>query len=118
MAASAAMTVFSFWGGGMGSRFDRTYYVYILASKRNGTLYIGVTNDLARRVEEHRVGAPGSFTTRYGVTRLVWFEAYGDVEEAILRETRMKKWKRAWKIEVIEAMNPEWGDLIEAGWVY
>ncbi|BCW89191.1 hypothetical protein sos41_23470 [Alphaproteobacteria bacterium SO-S41] len=91
----------------------RTYWLYILASARNGTLYIGVTNDISRRVLEHRDGKAGSFTTRYGVTKLVWFETFDDINDAILRETQMKKWRRAWKIRVIEEMNPDWADLFE-----
>ncbi len=93
----------------------RTYWLYMLASKPNGTLYIGVTNDLSRRVQEHREGKAGSFTTRYGVTQLVWFEPYEDVRDAIERETQMKKWRRAWKVRLIEEMNPDWTDLFQAG---
>jgi putative endonuclease len=91
----------------------RDYYVYILASDRNGTLYVGVTNDLARRVYEHRNDLIEGFTKRYGVHRLVWFEVHGDINEAILREKRIKKWNRSWKLRVIEAMNPDWIDLTE-----
>lgn len=91
----------------------RTYWLYMLASRRLGTLYIGVTNDLARRVEEHREGKAGSFTTRHGVTKLVWFEPFQDIRDAIERETQMKRWKRAWKIRLIEEMNPDWRDLYE-----
>lgn len=93
----------------------RTYWLYMLASKPNGTLYLGVTNDLSRRVLEHKDGKPGSFTTRYGVTRLVWYETHDDIGYAIQRETQMKKWRRAWKVRLIEAMNPDWKDLYEAG---
>ena len=88
-----------------------SYYVYMMASKRNGTLYIGVTNDLARRVEEHRQGTVGGFTKRYNVHRLVYYEEHRDVEEAIAREKRMKKWRRVWKINLIEDVNPDWHDL-------
>jgi putative endonuclease len=91
----------------------RDYYVYILASDRNGTLYVGVTNDLARRVYEHRNDLIEGFTKRYGVHRLVWFEVHGDINEAILREKRVKKWNRSWKLRAIEAMNPDWIDLTE-----
>ncbi len=91
----------------------RDYYVYILASDRNGTLYVGVTNDLARRVYEHRNDLIEGFTKRYGVHRLVWFEVHGDINEAILREKRIKKWNRSWKLRVIEEMNPDWIDLTE-----
>ena len=91
----------------------RDYYVYILASDRNGTLYVGVTNDLARRVYEHRNDLIEGFTKRYGVHRLVWFEVHGDINEAIIREKRIKKWNRSWKLRVIEEMNPDWIDLTE-----
>ncbi|HYK81362.1 MAG TPA: GIY-YIG nuclease family protein [Micropepsaceae bacterium] len=91
----------------------RDYYVYILASDRNGTLYVGVTNDLARRVYEHRNDLIEGFTKRYGVHRLVWFEVHGDINEAILREKRIKKWNRSWKLRLIEEMNPDWIDLTE-----
>ncbi len=89
----------------------RRYFVYILASARNGTLYVGVTNDLARRAHEHRTNAVPGFTARYAVHRLVWFEQYADPEAAILREKRLKKWNRAWKIRLIEEKNPDWVDL-------
>ena len=87
--------------------------VYFLASKPNGTLYVGVTSDLARRVWEHRSGAVEGFTSRYGVHRLVYYELYENMEQAILREKRIKKWNRAWKIGLIETDNPEWRDLGE-----
>ena len=89
----------------------KTYYIYILASKRNGTLYIGITNDLARRVYEHNSGLIESFTKKYSINKLVYFESTSDVNAAILREKRMKKWKRQWKIELIEKSNPDWKDL-------
>ena len=85
--------------------------VYILASKPNGTLYIGVTSDLARRIEAHRSGAVGGFTARYGVHTLVYFELHADMYNAIEREKRLKKWNRDWKIRLIEKTNPEWRDL-------
>lgn len=91
----------------------KTYWVYILASRRNGTLYIGVTNDLARRAMEHREGSVPGFTKRYGVKMLVYSEAFEDVKAAIHRETRLKKWKRRWKLEPIESRNPNWMDLAE-----
>ncbi|MBU4311123.1 MAG: GIY-YIG nuclease family protein [Candidatus Omnitrophica bacterium] len=91
----------------------KSYYVYILASKRNGTLYIGVTNDLVRRVYEHKEGLVEGFTKKYKVDRLVYFEETNDVESAITREKRLKKWNRQWKIELIEKENPEWKDLYE-----
>ncbi len=90
---------------------ERTYWVYILASRRNGTLYVGVTSDLALRVHLHRSGEASAFTCRYGVHQLVHAEAFGDVNEAIAREKAIKKWRRAWKLELIEKANPEWRDL-------
>ncbi len=95
-------------------RNSRTYYVYILASGRNGTLYIGVTNDLARRVWEHREGLVPGFTRKYGIKRLVYFEAFSDIQSAIARETRLKKYKREWKMNLIQASNVEWRDLYRA----
>jgi putative endonuclease len=93
---------------------DLQYYVYILASRIGGTLYIGVTNDLVRRVHEHRTKAVKGFTSRYGVAFLVYFEAFGDVEIAIVREKQLKRWERAWKIRLIEEKNPNWDDLYPA----
>jgi len=87
--------------------------VYILASKRNGTLYVGVTRDLARRVWEHRNDVVGGFTRRYGVHRLVWFELHEDMTAAITREQQLKRWRRAWKVRLIEEGNGEWRDLWE-----
>ena len=92
---------------------ERGGYVYILASKRDGTLYIGVTNDLGRRIGEHRSGAVPGFTRTYGVHRLVWYECYGDIRDAIAREKAMKKWRQAWKLARIEEINPDWRDLAE-----
>jgi putative endonuclease len=89
------------------------YYVYILASQRNGTLYIGVTNDLARRVCEHREGLVAGFTKTYGVHRLVHYEIFDDIHAAIARETRLKKWNRQWKIDLIQTHNVFWDDLYE-----
>ena len=89
------------------------YFVYILASRRNGTLYVGVTNDLARRVHEHRTGAADGFARKHNVKRLVWYEAHSDVEMAIAREKTIKRWPRKFKLNVIEEMNPEWDDLYE-----
>jgi putative endonuclease len=91
----------------------KTYWVYILASQRNGTLYVGVTNDLARRVFEHREGRGGVFTKRYGIKNLVWCEEYGEIIEAIAREKQIKRWERAWKLRLIEEANPDWCDLYE-----
>ena len=87
--------------------------VYILASKRNGTLYVGVTSDIARRVWEHRANAVGGFVRAYGVYRLVFVEFHETVAEAILREKRIKKWRRAWKLELIERHNPQWRELCD-----
>jgi putative endonuclease len=86
-------------------------YVYLLASGKHGTLYLGVTNDLVRRVYEHKAKAVQGFTSRYGVGRLVWYECYDDPENAIMREKDIKKWKRDWKIRLIEEDNPDWSDL-------
>ncbi|MDX8401161.1 MAG: GIY-YIG nuclease family protein [Mariprofundaceae bacterium] len=85
--------------------------VYIMASRRNGTLYTGVTGDLVRRVWQHRNHAVEGFTKRYGVTMLVWFELHGSMESAIAREKAIKKWRRAWKLDLIERENPHWDDL-------
>ncbi|MFA6279970.1 MAG: GIY-YIG nuclease family protein [Bdellovibrionales bacterium] len=86
-------------------------YFYILASQRNGTLYVGVTNDLARRVAEHKEGKIKGFSTRYGIKTLVYYEVYDRILDAIAREKGVKEWKRAWKLELIESTNPEWRDL-------
>jgi len=85
--------------------------VHILSSKRNGTLYIGVTSDLVKRIWEHKNDMVEGFTKRYGVHTLVWYEMHETMESAITREKRLKAWKRAWKIELIEEKNPEWKDL-------
>jgi putative endonuclease len=109
-----------------GSRFARpgmtmwgmievmSYYVYILASRKDGATYVGITNDLVRRIYEHRTKAVRGFTSKYNITRLVWFEIYDDPISAISREKELKKWKRAWKIQLIEAQNPEWQGLYES----
>jgi putative endonuclease len=89
----------------------KTYFVYIMASQKNGTTYIGVTNDIVMRSTNHRDGKGSLFTKRNRVQRLVYYEAYADIREAIVREKQMKKWNRAWKIELIEKANPEWRDL-------
>ena len=86
-------------------------FVYIMASGKNGTLYIGATTDLVRRVTEHMNGLTGGFTQKYGVHRLVYYEPCDDVYEAIRREKQLKKWNRAWKIRLIRRFNPEWTDL-------
>ena len=88
------------------------FYVYVLASGRDGTLYIGHTDDLSRRVLEHRAGEVPGFTRKYGVKTLVFWEEYETREEAFARERAMKKWSRAWKLELIERFNPAWRDLL------
>jgi putative endonuclease len=92
---------------------SKTYYVYILASKRNGTLYIGVTNDLARRVSEHRNGEVPGFTKKYDVKKLVYYETFADIHDALQLETRLKKYKREWKMNLIQKDNVEWIDLYD-----
>ena len=87
------------------------YCVYILANKRNGTLYIGVTSHLQKRINEHRTGAIEGFTKKYGVHTLIWYECTEDVESAITREKQLKKWNRKWKLRLIEEKNPDWNDL-------
>jgi putative endonuclease len=89
----------------------RAYWVYMLASQPRGTIYIGVTNGLIKRVYEHRAGIGSKFTTKYKVRRLVWFEEFADINEAIQREKTLKHYVRAWKINLIERENPHWGDL-------
>ncbi len=91
----------------------KIYWIYILSSKRNGTLYTGVTNDLLRRVYEHKHKLVDGFTKRYHVTQLVYAEEFNDINEAILREKCIKQWKRAWKLKLIEEQNPNWKDLYE-----
>jgi putative endonuclease len=90
---------------------DHVYWVYILASRRNGTLYTGVTSDLTGRVQAHREGLIPGFTKKYGVKLLVYYELHHDINVAILREKRIKRWHRKWKLELIEAQNPQWRDL-------
>ncbi|ARS28602.1 GIY-YIG nuclease family protein [Sphingomonas sp. KC8] len=92
---------------------ERNPIVYILASAKHGTLYIGVTSNLAKRLHEHREGLIKGFTSRYGLTRLVHFESFEDMTSAILREKQLKKWRRDWKLNLIEATNPSWIDLAE-----
>jgi putative endonuclease len=91
----------------------RPGYVYIVASRRNGTLYLGVTSDLPKRTYEHRNGLIAGFSKRYGCKFLVWYEAHDDIQDARARELQMKKWKRSWKLQAIEGMNPDWRDLFE-----
>jgi putative endonuclease len=88
-------------------------FVYILASKRNGTLYTGVAADIPTRMEQHRRGVGSAFVKKFGVTRLVWYEQHLLYSSAIQRETNIKRWKRAWKIALIEKTNPDWDDLLE-----
>jgi putative endonuclease len=90
---------------------DKQPAVYILASKQNGTLYTGVTSDLVKRVWEHKNDIIDGFTKRYGVHRLVWYELHSNMRSAIEREKRIKNWKRKWKLELIESINPNWQDL-------
>ena len=90
------------------------YWVYILASRKHGTIYIGVTNDLIRRVYQHKNKLAKGFTNEYSVIRLVWFETYDDITAAIEREKKLKKWRREWKINLIERDNPNWDDLYDA----
>jgi len=92
-------------------REPRQPFVYILASQRNGTLYTGVTSNLPQRIWQHKHGSGSGFTSRYGVHVLVWYEQHETIMSAIAREKAIKAWKRAWKIELIEASNPEWRDL-------
>lgn len=91
----------------------KMYYTYILASQRNGTLYVGITSDLVKRVWQHKNEIMDGYTKDYAVKRLVYFEAYENVNDAILREKRLKHWNRKWKLELIEKSNPAWNDLYE-----
>ena len=90
---------------------EKQFCVYILASDRNGTLYVGVTSNLVKRIWEHKEGVVHGFTSEYDVHKLVWYEQHGSVETAMTREKRIKKWNRAWKIKLIEEANPYWNDL-------
>lgn len=90
------------------------YYVYLMASRKHGTLYLGVANNLVRRVYEHKSKAVRGFTARYNIDRLVWFECYDDPTNAIEREKDIKKWRRNWKIRLIEEVNPQWDDFYDA----
>ena len=91
----------------------KSYFVYLLASRRNGTLYCGVTNNLIHRTWQHRTGQVPGFTAKYNVKMLVWYEEHGDIRNAIQRETNIKGWKRAWKLKLIEDFNPLWLDLYD-----
>ncbi|MCV0428644.1 MAG: GIY-YIG nuclease family protein [Roseibium sp.] len=90
---------------------DQQYFVYILANRLGGTLYVGVTNNLLKRIFEHRDGRGSEFTAKYSVHQLVYFEVHEEVEQAIKREKQIKRWKRSWKINLIEERNPNWEDL-------
>jgi putative endonuclease len=92
---------------------DRYYFVYIMASKRYGTLYVGVTNDVIRRSWEHKQKLVEGFTKKHGVNRLVYYQPFSDVHEAIAYEKRLKRWHRTWKIDLIQKHNPEWRDLYD-----
>jgi len=92
---------------------EKQFYVYILASKRNGTLYIGVTSALAQRTWQHKNSVVPGFTEKYNVVNLVYYEVHGQAESAINREKQLKKWNRAWKLRLIEEKNPEWRDLYD-----
>ncbi|MGQ0483993.1 MAG: GIY-YIG nuclease family protein [Hyphomicrobiales bacterium] len=94
-------------------RDEKVPAVYILASRRHGTLYIGVTSDLCSRVAGHKDGSIPGFTKRYGIKMLIWYEYRGSMEDAIRRERQLKEWRRGWKIELIEKLNPVWRDLFE-----
>lgn len=91
----------------------KTAYVYILTSQRNGTLYVGVTSDLQKRVWQHREGELEGFSKKHGLKMLAWFEVHDDIVDAIAREKAIKKWRRKWKLELIEKTNPEWRDLCD-----
>ena len=95
-------------------RTMRAGYVYFLSNKPNGILYVGVTNDLVRRVHEHRTGAVAGFTKRYGLKTLVYFEVFDDIRTAIQREKNIKHWSRTWKVRLILAENPQWRDLYDS----
>ena len=91
----------------------KQYYVYMMASERNGTLYVGITSDLVKRVYQHRTKSVKGFTEKYDVEKLVYYEVYDDPENAIRREKRLKKWNRQWKVDLIGKSNPDWHDLYE-----
>ncbi len=92
---------------------NKVFHIYILASKRNGTLYIGVTSDLVRRVYSHKNNLVEGFTKKYNIHNLVYYEQRGSAEDAIVREKQLKRWKRSWKLELIEKDNPQWKDLYD-----
>jgi len=90
---------------------EKPGYVYIMTNQRNGTIYVGVTSDLVQRIYQHRIGAVPGFTRKYGCKTLVWYQAFDQLDAARRRELQMKEWKRAWKLRIIEADNPDWADL-------
>ncbi|HYA39005.1 MAG TPA: GIY-YIG nuclease family protein [Candidatus Methylomirabilis sp.] len=92
---------------------NKTFCVYVVTNRRNGALYIGVTSDLRRRIWQHKQKEVAGFSAKYGTDKLVYYETCESVDSAIRREKQMKKWNRRWKLELIESMNPEWGDLYE-----
>ena len=92
---------------------EKIFCVYMMASRRRGTLYVGVTSNLVKRAWEHREGVADGFTKQYGVKRLVWYELHDNAEAAITREKQLKEWRRAWKLDLIEARNPWWRDLFK-----
>ena len=96
---------------------DKPGYIYIVASQRNGTIYTGVTSDLPKRIHEHRNGLIRGFTRKYGCKLLVWYQAFDDLDAARHRELQIKEWKRAWKLRIIEEMNPDWKDLYDTLWL-
>jgi len=101
-------------GGERESRFSmKLYYIYILASKRNGTLYIGITSNIIKRIWEHKEKLVQGFTRRYNIDRLVYFEQFTDIKDALEREKALKKWNRRWKLNLIEEKNPNWNDLYD-----
>ena len=108
----ASTGVLRIWGEVLG-RTMRSFFVYMLTNWMRGTLYIGVTNDIARRIYEHKSGKGGSFSRRYGTSRLVYVETFDSISAAIQREKTLKRWPRVWKIRTIEKDNPEWRDLYD-----
>ena len=92
---------------------DKSSHVYLLANRPYGTLYVGVTSDLVKRIWQHREGFVGGFTKEFKVTRLVWYETHGDILEAIRREKLIKRWRRDWKVNLVQSMNPRWRDLYD-----
>ncbi|MFC1724094.1 GIY-YIG nuclease family protein [candidate division KSB1 bacterium] len=91
----------------------KKYYIYIMSNKKDGTLYIGITNDLKRRVYEHKDGKIKGFTKRYNLDKLIYFEEFKNIDEAIIREKMLKRWNRTWKTELLEKSNPDWKDLYD-----